>query len=109
MRANTPEDAILVAEDDVLLHLYTGRRAVPIGAFTPQDHMQKQSPEYATETLRTILQTYDVDYVVTTTPFGAHAAEGLTRQEAPQLKLAGALSLGLIYQTVPQAPKSEYP
>jgi hypothetical protein len=109
VRANTPEDAILVAEDDVLLHLYTGRRAVPIGAFTPQDHMQKQSPEYATETLRTILQTYDVDYVVTTTPFGAHAAEGLTRQEAPQLKLAGALSLGLIYQTVPQAPKSEYP
>ena len=101
--ANTPEDAVIVAEDDVLLHLYTGRRAIPIGTFTPQDHMQKQSPESATETLRTILQTYRVDYVVATTPFGARAAEGLARKESPELKLAGALSLGVIYQTVPRS------
>ena len=99
--ANTPEDAVIVAEDDVLLHLYTGRRAIPIGTFTPQDHMQKQSPESATETLREILKTYRVDYVVATTPFGARAAEGLARKASPELKLAGALSLGVIYQTVP--------
>jgi hypothetical protein len=103
VRANTPQDAVIVAEDDVLLHLYTGRRAVPIGTFTPQDHMQKQSTESATETLRQILQTYRVDYVVATTPFGARAAEGLTRTEAPELKLAGALSLGVIYQTMPRS------
>ena len=101
--ANTPEDAVIVAEDDVLLHLYTGRRAVPIGTFTPQDHMQKQSAESATEMLREILHAYRVDYVVATTPFGARAAEGLARKESPELKLAGALSLGVIYQTLPRS------
>jgi hypothetical protein len=96
--ANTPEDAVIVAEDDVLIHLYTGRRAVPIGTFTPQDHMSKQTTEFAVETLRTILRTYDVDYVVTTTPFGALAAQGLLRDESPGLRFAGALELGAIYQ-----------
>ena len=104
--ANVPDDAVIVSEDDVLLHLYTGRRAVPIGTFTPQDHMRKQSPEFATETLRTILQTYRVDYVVTTTPFGARAAEGLVTGGSPELKRMGALSLGVIYQPV---PRSDHP
>lgn len=96
--ANTPEDAVIVSEDDVLIHLYTGRRAVPIGTFSPRDHMSKQTTESATETLRTILRTYDVDYVVATTPFGALAAQGLLRKESPELRFAGALKLGAIYE-----------
>lgn len=98
--ANTAEDVIISTEDDVLIYLYTGRRAVPLGTFTPQDHMKPQSTAFATETLRTIVRTYDVDYVLTTTPFGALAAQGLVRAASPELRLTGALKLGVIYQPV---------
>ena len=98
--ANTREDAVIVTEDDVLLHLYTGRRAIPIGTFTPRDHMSEQTTAFATVTLRAILRAYDVDYVVTTTPVGALAAEGLVREASPDLRLRGALSLGAIYEPV---------
>jgi precorrin-6x reductase len=97
--ANTPEDAVIVTEDDVMIYLYTGRRAVPIGTFTPQDHMAKQTAEFATEALRSILRSYDVDYVVATTPFGAQAAQGLIRGAA-ELRFAGVLDLGAIYLPV---------
>ena len=53
--ANTPEDAIIATDDDIMIHLYTGRRAIPIGTFTPQEHITPQTPSFATETLRTIL------------------------------------------------------
>ena len=95
--ANTPEDAVVVTEDDVLIYLYTGRRAVPVGTFTPMDHMSKQTEEFTTESLRTILRTYDVDYVVATTPVGANAAQGLIGGASPELRFAGALKLGAIY------------
>jgi hypothetical protein len=100
--ANTPEDAVIVTEDDVMIHLYTGRRAVPIGTFTPQDHMSKQTAEFATEALRSILRSYDIDYVVATTPFGAQAAQGLIRGSA-ELRFAGVLELGAIYLPVARA------
>jgi hypothetical protein len=100
--ANTPEDAVIVTEDDVMIYLYTGRRAVPIGTFTPQDHMAKQTAEFATEALRSILRSYDVDYVVATTPFGAQAAQGLIRGAA-ELRFAGVLDLGAIYLPVARA------
>jgi hypothetical protein len=98
--ANTREDAVIVTEDDVLVHLYTGRRAIPIGTFTPTDHMAEQTTAFATATLRTILRAYDVDYVVTTTPAGALAAQGLVHAATPDLRLSGTLSLGAIYEPV---------
>src|SRR5688572_6117388 len=58
--ANTTEDAIIATDDDVMIHLYTGRRAIPNGTFTPQEHITPQTPSFATETLRTILRAYDV-------------------------------------------------
>jgi hypothetical protein len=100
VRANTREDAVIVTEDDVLLYLYTGRRAIPIGTFTPRDHMSEQTTAFATATLRAILRSYDVDYVVTTTPVGALAAQGLVHDASPDLRFTGTLSLGVIYEPV---------
>ncbi len=98
--ANTSEDAVIISEDDVLIHLYTGRRAIPIGTFTPRDHMSKQTNAFAVEALRSILRTYDVDYVVATTPVGALAAQGLINDASPELQFSGTLRLGAIYEPV---------
>ena len=101
--ANTPEDAIIASEDDVMIHLYTGRRAIPVGTFTPRDHMSKQTTAFASAALRSILRMYDVDYVVTTTPVGALAAQGLVHEESPDLRFSGTLKLGAIYEPVKKA------
>jgi Dolichyl-phosphate-mannose-protein mannosyltransferase len=100
---STNEHDIIATEDDVMIHLYTGRLAVPLGTFTPRDHMTAQTPEFAAQALRTILQTYDLDYVLATTPFGARAAQSLVLAAPPGLSFMGALKLGAIYQPLPKA------
>ena len=57
--ANTDSTAVLATDDDVLMHLYTGRKAIPNSAFTPQEHLVEQSPAFAVQSLRTILAEVD--------------------------------------------------
>jgi hypothetical protein len=99
VNTNTPEDVLIATEDDVLMYLYTGRHAIPLGTFTPHDLMRDQSPEFMTETLGRILRSYDVDYVLPTTEFGARAATGLLRSDPPVLEVVGALKRGAIFRT----------
>jgi hypothetical protein len=101
--AHTADDAVIATEDDVLMYLYTGRQAIPIGTFTPQDHMSRQTTAFTVATLRTILHTYDVDFVIATTPLGALAAQGLLHDDAPELQFRGTLPLGAIYEPVKKA------
>ena len=97
---STPEDALLATEDDLLIYLYTGRRAIPLGTFTPNDHLQAQTREFMTATLRDILRSYDVDYVLASTDVGGFAASGLMKQNPPELRMLGALKIGAIFQPV---------
>jgi hypothetical protein len=99
---NTPENAVIATDDDVLIHLYTGRRTVPNGAFTPQEYTKPQTPAFATETLRTILRTYEVDYVLASSEFGTYAARGLIQADPPELQIVGALRTGAVFRTVPR-------
>jgi len=98
--ANTPEDAIIATDDDIMIHLYTGRRAVPNGTFTPQEHITPQTPSFATETLRTILSEYQVDYVMASSEYGAYAARGLVQAQPPELEIVGALKVGAIFRPI---------
>lgn len=98
VRGNTAPSALLATEDDLLLYLYTGRQAVPLGTFTPYDHLDAQTPAFMSETLGTILRDYDVDYVLATTDVGAHAARGLMRRDPPGLELVGVLKLGAVFR-----------
>lgn len=98
VRANTPEDVVIAAEDDLLIYLYTGRQAVPLGTFTPNDHVKAQTREFMTETLRGIIREYDADYVLTSTDVGGWAALGLLQADPPELRRVGALRIGAIFQ-----------
>jgi hypothetical protein len=101
--ANTPEDAVLATDDDVLIHLYTGRHTIPNGTFTPQDHLRLQTPEFAAEALRTILRTYHVDYVLASSVYGTNAVRGLMEADPPELRFVGALKVGAIFRTLPRS------
>ena len=100
--ANTPENAVIATDDDVLIYLYTGRHTIPSGAFTPQEHTNPQTPAFATETLRTILRTYDVDFVLASSEYGAYAARGLVQADPPELQIVGALKIGAVFRTLPR-------
>lgn len=100
--ANTPADAVLATDDDVLMHLYTGRLTVPNFTFTPQEHMTPQTPEFATEALRTILNTYDVDYVMTASNISIHAARGLVQADPPELQIVGVFKYGAVFKSLPK-------
>lgn len=103
--ANTPGDAVIATDDDVLVHLYTGRQAIPNGTFTPQEHLTRQTPAFATETLRTIMRTYDIDYVLASSDYGIYAARGLLQASPPELRLVGALEMGAIFAPVKPAAR----
>ncbi len=46
-RTHTAPDDVLATDDDALLNLYTGRRAVPVGTFTPQEYLRAQTYAFA--------------------------------------------------------------
>jgi hypothetical protein len=98
VRTNTSEDVLIATEDDLLIYLYTGRHAIPLGTFTPNDHMQAQTHAFMTETLRAILRSYHVDYVLTSTDVGGFAARGLLLANPPELRPVGVLKVGAIFQ-----------
>lgn len=101
--ANTDSSAILATDDDVLIHLYTGRRAIPNGAFTPQEHLVAQTPAFAVASLRRILDTYPVDYVLASTQYGTYAVRGLVQAQPPRLRVVRVLSSGAVF--APVAPE----
>jgi hypothetical protein len=96
---NTSPDAVLSTDDDVLIYLYTGRRAIPNGTFTPQEHLKPQTPEFTAETLRRILASYRVDYVLVSSQYGTYAARGLLQAQPPELSLVQVLTTGAVFAT----------
>lgn len=98
--ANTDSSAVVATDDDVLIHLYTGRRAIPNGAFTPQEYLVPQTPEFAVRSLRAILATYRVDYVLASTAYGTYAVRGLVQAQPPELTIMRALPTGAVFAPV---------
>ncbi|MFN8581767.1 MAG: glycosyltransferase family 39 protein [Gemmatimonadaceae bacterium] len=95
--ANTKPTDVLATDDDVLIHLYTGRRAIPTGAFTPQEHVVPQTKAFASATLRTILHTFPVDYVLASTEYGTYAVNGLIVERPPEIRIVAVLKSGAVF------------
>lgn len=98
--ANTDSNAVLATDDDLLIYLYTGRRSIPNGTFTPQEHMVPQTPAFAVSNLRSILRSYDVDYVLVSTEYATYAARGLLSARPPELQLIAPLSRGAVFAPI---------
>jgi hypothetical protein len=99
--AHTRPDDVIATDDDVLIHLYTGRRTIPTGSFTAQEHLDGQTPAFAVERLREILRTYDVSYVLATTDYGTYAARGLIQSDPPELRIVTVLRSGAVFAPTP--------
>lgn len=101
---STAPDDILVADDEPLVYLMTGRRAVPPAAFTALEYLgQPASPSAAARTLRDLIGRYHPRYVLTVVPATRNAARQLTHdQPRPLLRerqeLAGGA--GAVFEIV---------
>lgn len=100
VRANTKPTDVIAMEDDPLLYLYTGRRAVPVGTFTPEEYLTEQTYEFATAQLHRIIERYRPTYVAGTTSYGVMAARGLTTRTPPELRVHALLRTGAIFAPV---------
>jgi hypothetical protein len=84
-------------EDDPLVYLYTGRQAVPVGTFTPEEYLNEQTYAFAGEQLGIIVARYKPTYVIGTTSYGVMAAKSLMTRTPPVLQLHYALPNAAIF------------
>ena len=102
VRASTRATDVIAMEDDPLLYLYTGRRTVPVGTFTPEEFLKAQTYPLATEALRTIIAAYKPTYVIGTTSYGVMAARALSMRTPPELRVHALLPTAAIFVPVKQ-------
>jgi len=98
-RSTRPTD-IIATEDDPLIYLYTGRRAIPVGTFTPEEYLHEQTYAFATERLRTIIAGYKPTYVIGTTTYAVIAARNLSTRTPPELRVHALLPTAAIFAPV---------
>jgi hypothetical protein len=93
--SHTPADAVLATEDDLIVYLYTGRKAVPTSTFTPHERLQPLTDSQDAEAVRAILSSYGPQYYVVASRRGmltaASLSEGAERVLAPYSKTPNAL------------------
>jgi hypothetical protein len=94
----TTQDEVIATEDDVLVHLYTGRRAIPLATFTPREHLKPQTTAFASATLDSLLQTYPVRWVLPVSIMHINTALSLTSRKPPVLQLRQALKVGGVFE-----------
>lgn len=97
--ATRPTDVIAI-EDDPLIYLYTGRRAVPVGSLTAEQYLRDQSYEFATGQLQAIITRYRPNYVVGTTSYAVISARNLSTRTPPMLRVHTLLPTTAIFAPV---------
>jgi hypothetical protein len=102
VRASTRPTDVIAMEDDPLLYLYTGRRAVPVNTFTPEEYLKEQTHPLATEALHTIIARYKPTYVIGTTSYGVISARALSTRTPPELRVHVLLRTAAIFVPVTQ-------
>jgi len=100
VRANTKPADVIAMEDDPLIYLYTGRKAVPVGTLTAEEYLREQTYTFATEQLRLIIARYRPTYVIGTTSYGVMAARNLSLKTPPELRVHAVLRTAAIFTPV---------
>jgi hypothetical protein len=101
-----PND-VIATEDDAMVYLYTGRVTVPIGAFTPREHVAPQTREFTRASVRTLIDAYPVRWLIPVTWQGIEASADLSRDSTNGVHFRGKLPLGAVFERVPPVQTGE--
>jgi hypothetical protein len=95
---NTPPNAVISSNSEVMIYLYTGRISVPATQFRPEDYFARPSVESRIDALRSILQSYRIDAVAIVANDSLEAAaRQMSAGPAPALRLRDEVPDGLIF------------
>ena len=100
VRASTKPTDVIAMEDDALVYLYTGRRTIPVGTFTPEEYLHEQTYAFATEQLQTFVTMFKPTYVIGTTTYGVIAGRNLVNRTPPVLRVHTLLPNAAIFAPV---------
>jgi hypothetical protein len=95
---NTQPSDVLVADDEPLVYLFTGRQAMPAVPFTADEYIHARSRPEEAEALGDLLRRYPVKYVVTVVPSTRDAARSIADSDAPHLRELGELPNGAAFE-----------
>jgi hypothetical protein len=91
---------VVISDHDLIVYLYTGRRAVPTATFTALGRITPLTPAQDAVILRSLLAQLKPRWYIATSQQGIDAATLLTQDEPPQLRFAGNISTARVYEPV---------
>jgi hypothetical protein len=98
-RATRPED-VVISDHDLIVYLYTGRRAVPTATFTALGRITPLTPAQDAVVLRGMLAQLRPRWYIATSQQGIEAATLLAAEQPPRLRYAGSISTARVYEPV---------
>jgi hypothetical protein len=98
-RSTRPDDA-LVTDHDLIVYLYTGRRAGPTATFTALDRITPLTSQQDADVLRGVLAEFKPRWYIASSQQSIDAATILTNQQPPLLRYAGSISTARVYEPV---------
>ena len=100
--ASTDPSDVLMTDDDLIVFLYAGRRAMPTMAFLPSERVTPATAQDDIDGARAMIDAYAPRYYITTSDRGQQTAEALTNGQAPILRRHGRIQNALIYERISQ-------
>jgi hypothetical protein len=98
-RSTTPND-VLITDHDLIVYLYTGRRAVPTATFTALGHITPLTPSQDAAILRDMLSSVKPRWYIATSDQSIAAATILADEQPPLMRYAGSISTARVYEPV---------
>lgn len=94
----TDTAAVIASSDEGAVYLYTGRRGVPVSAFTAMQYLRDPDPGQNARDLAAIVRQLAPDYVIAWTVPSQRAAVVLTAPPRPLLTRADTVPGGTVYR-----------
>ena len=96
-KSTTPND-VLIADHDLIVYLYTGRRAVPTTTFTARGHITPLTREEDADVLRGLLASVKPRWYIATSQQSIASAELLAAEQPALLRYAGSITTARVYE-----------
>jgi len=98
-RATRP-DEVVISDHDLIVYLYTGRRAVPTATFTALGRITPLTAAQDAAILRDMLADLKPRWYIAASEQGIASAKLLAAEQPPRLRYAGSISTAQVYEPV---------
>lgn len=95
---HTAPDDVVATEDDLIIYLYTGRRAVPTSTFTAAERVRPLTPEEDLRAVDEIFAAYDPRWFIVGSAAGRRTAQALGARTPPEVRPVARTPYVLIHE-----------